>query len=80
MAKDISSRLLELKREIEKAKLDKAEAEGALKQNLKRLLDEFGLDSLVKAKKEIDSLKKKGEVVKTKLEAHVQKMEEGYVW
>lgn len=76
----VEERLLTLKKELEHAKLDKASAEGALKQNINRLKDEFGCKSLEQAKTKLEKLKEQKEVIRGKIEKAIEKLEANYEW
>ena len=75
-----TERLLELKKELETAKTEKAEAEGALKQNLQRLKDEFACKNIESAKLKLNDLKIQKEQLVDKIESAMQKLEETYEW
>lgn len=61
--------VIALKEKLERAKSTKQEAEAELKHLHKRLRDEFDLDSVEAAEKELKSLEGKEE----KLQAHINK-------
>ena len=75
-----TDRLLALKDEIAQAKLDRASIEGALKQNLARLKDEFQCRSLEQAKVKLDKLKEQKESLQEQIEKAVGKLEASYEW
>lgn len=76
----VGERLLELKKEIEQAKLDKASEEGALNQNMNRLKDEFKCRSIEQAQKQLEKLKLQKEQLEIKLAEAMNKLEENYTW
>lgn len=73
-------RVLELKEEIEKAKINKAKMEGALKQHTNRLKEEFDCKDLSEAKKKLNALKKEKEELEEEIEEAVEKLESEYQW
>jgi chromosome segregation ATPase len=76
----IESRLLDLKKEIESAKIKKAQAEGALNQNLNRLKEEFKCRSIEQAQKQLEKLKEQKEILQGKIESAMKKLEEDFEW
>lgn len=75
-----AEKLLKLKNELEQAKLDKAQLQGALDQNLKRLKEEFDVSTLSEAKKKLDSMIKEQSVLAIKIDKAVEALEEKYQW
>ena len=75
-----TERLLKLKDEIAQAKIDKAQCEGALKQNLQRLKDEFQCRSVEQAKTKLAKLKEQKESLQEQIETAVANLEEKYSW
>lgn len=75
-----TERLLKLKEEIYQAKLDKSSIEGALKQNLTRLKDEFGCRSIEQAKSKLEKLKEQKISLQEQIEDSVKKLEAQYEW
>lgn len=73
-------RVLELNEEIEKAKINKAKMEGALKQHFDRMKEEFGCKTISEAKKKLNTLKKEKEELEEELEDIVEKLESEYEW
>lgn len=71
-------KLVKLKKQIEQAKLDKASAEGALKQCLDRLKIDFACKSIDQAKKKLEEMKKKQEELEEDIEAALKELEEEY--
>ena len=57
-----------IKTEIENAKTAKATAEGKIASMMQRLKDDYGIESLDEAKKEMGSLNKKITALKKKLD------------
>lgn len=76
----IESRLLDLKKEIESAKIEKAQAEGALNQNMNRLKEEFKCRSIEQAQKQLEKLKEQKEILQGKIEFAMKKLEEDFEW
>lgn len=72
------SRLLKLKKDIEQAKLDKASAEGALKQCLDRLTKEFNCKSIEQARKKLSALKERQLELESEIEEALQNLEDNY--
>lgn len=75
-----AKRLLELKEEIEQAKLDSASIKGAIEQNMKRLKEEFKVNSLDQAKVKLERLKKQAEDLKEQIATAVENLESQYEW
>jgi len=75
-----TDRLIALKNEIQKAKLDKSACEGALKQNLSRLKDEFQCRSLEQAQAKLEKLKTQKESLQGQIEQTVERLEADYEW
>lgn len=75
-----TERLLKLKDEIAQAKIDKAQIEGALKQNLQRLKDEFQCRSIEQAKTKLAKLKEQKETLQEQIEKAVENLEENFSW
>lgn len=73
-------RVLELKEEIEKAKINKAKMEGMLKQHLTRLKEDFDCKDLAEAKKKLSALKKEEEELEEEIEDAVEILEAEYQW
>jgi hypothetical protein len=76
----IEQRLLDLKKEIESAKIEKAQSEGALNQNMSRLKEEFKCRSIEQAQKQLEKLKEQKEVLQGKIESAMKKLEEDFEW
>jgi hypothetical protein len=76
----IAERLIQLKAEIDQAKLDKASVEGQLKQNLARLKDEFQCRSIQQAQAKLETLKQQKETLMKQLEVSMAKLEEDFQW
>jgi DNA anti-recombination protein RmuC len=76
----IADRLIQLKTEIDQAKLDKASVEGQLKQNLARLKDEFQCRSVEQANGKLKALKEQKETLTKQLEVSMAKLEEDFQW
>ena len=75
-----AEKLLKLKNELEQAKLDKAQLQGALDQNLKRLKEEFDVSTLSEARKKLDYMIKEQAVLTLKIDKAVEALEEKYQW
>lgn len=75
-----ADKLLKLKRELEQAKLDKAQLQGALDQNVKRLQEEFGIKSLADAKKKLQNMISEQEDLTNKIDLAVEYLEKKYQW
>lgn len=73
-------RLLQLKEEIQQAKLEKATVEGSIKQNMIRLKEEFGCRSLEQAKAKLAKLKEQKESLQEQIEGAVKQLEGSYQW
>lgn len=75
-----ADKLLKLKKELEQAKLDKAQLQGALDQNLNRLKEEFDVKSLVEAKKKLLAIIDEQSELVVKIDKAVKSLEEKYQW
>ena len=75
MAKDVAARLLEMKEEIQEAKLQKASLEGTIKQNLATLKDNFKVSTVEAARTKLAKLKEQKEELTEDLETAVEKLE-----
>lgn len=75
-----ADKLLKLKKELEQAKLDKAQLQGALDQNLNRLKEEFQVKSLDEAKKKLQSIIAEQSDLVIKIDDAVKSLEEKYQW
>lgn len=73
-------KLLKLKKELEQAKLDKAQLQGALDQNLNRLKEEFDVKSLAEAKKKLLAIIDEQSELVVKIDKAVESLEEKYQW
>ncbi len=69
-----------MKEALEQAKLDKAQLEGALAQNMQRLKEEFGVTSIDKAKLKLKDLQDELELTKQEIDLTVKKLEKEYDW
>jgi len=75
-----TERLLKMKDELSKCKIDKAEIDGAIKQNMERLKTEFSCGSLERGKSKLNLLKEKKTKLDEQIEDAVNKLENSYVW
>ena len=73
-------RLMDLKKEIDQAKLEQASLQGMLNQNLKRLKTEFGCSNIDEAKELLDKLNKDKTNLESKIEKAVTELERKYEW
>jgi predicted nucleic acid-binding Zn-ribbon protein len=71
-------KLIKLKRDIEQAKLDKANAEGALQQCLDRLRIDFGCKTIEQAQKKLNGMKERQKELETEIEEALQELEDTY--
>ena len=78
MSQDSAKKFLKLKDEISEASLEKAQVEGALKQNMKRLQEDFGVSTLEKAKRKLLQLKSQDEKLDEKIDDIEAELEEKY--
>ena len=74
------TKLLKMKKQLEEAKTDKAEATGALKVSLAQLESEFDVDSLEKAQKLYKKLLSDEEALTQELEEVIEQLEDDYEW
>lgn len=75
-----ADKLIKLKKELEQAKLDKAQLQGALDQNLNRLKEEFDVKSLAEAKKKLLAIIDEQSELVVKIDKAVESLEEKYQW
>jgi hypothetical protein len=73
-----AEKFLKLKDEITQAKLEKAQIEGALQQNLGRLKKEFGCSTLELGKKKLAQLKAEDEKLTDQIADAAEELEEKY--
>lgn len=71
-------KLVKLKKEIDQAKLDKANAEGALDQCLTRLKEEFGCKTIEAAQKKLNGMKERQEELAEEIEEALKELEEEF--
>jgi len=76
---DIFEELKELKQELSEAKQQKSEKKGQLSEQLKSLKT-FDVDSVVEAKKEMFSLKKRREKGESDIISGFEKLREKFEW
>ena len=76
----LEDKIKELKKNIEEAKQEKAENEGAIKNMMERLKNEFELASLNQAEKRIGQLEKEIEITKSDLETEYEALRQAYDW
>lgn len=72
----IETRLLKLKKKIEDAKTSKNRAEGALKEDMKRLKKDFKISTAKDAKKKIEKWQEQIEELEGELETELKKLED----
>ena len=75
---NLAKELTDLKLRIEEKEKEHNEAKAQLKVLMKGLKDEFGLDSLEEAKKELKSLTKQENDLKLKIENAIRSIEDEY--
>jgi hypothetical protein len=75
-----ANELLRMKEQIEKAKTDKAQAEGRLSQLMKDLLSKFGCKTLSESQKKLTKLDKKHKVLVIELDEGIEQLKEDYEW
>jgi hypothetical protein len=80
MAKELTERLLELKKSTETSKEEKSRAEGELDGMMKRLQNDYKLRTIPAAKKRLGELEKEIEGLDKDLEKGVTELEEKYEW
>lgn len=76
----IIQRLTDLKSDIEKAKLQKAQAEGSIKELMNRLSQEFNLTSIDKAELKLEQLKREKDKLEQQIEDAVEELENEFEW
>ena len=74
----IEQDLLRMKQKIDKAKTEKAQAEGALSQLHSRLETEFGIKDPAKAEARLDELEAEAAELEKKIQAQMKELEEKY--
>lgn len=75
---NIASELLEMKTKIEKAKTDKAQAEGRLEGIMEQLKDEFDCHTIEEAQEKCENLVEQANKLKTELEDQLTKVKQEY--
>ena len=76
----IEDKLIKMKRQIEEAKTQAAQAQGALNQLLDQLKREFGVKDLKEAEKLLTELEAKEQELEQELEDKIVHLEESYEW
>lgn len=76
----IMDELDKLQKEIDAAKKNAATFEGRLQESMKRLKDDFGLDSIEKAEEEAASLKEEIAALETDVQTRLKTLKESYAW
>ena len=80
MAKTIEEELLEMKGKVDRAKTEKAQLEGELKQAMSQLKDSHGVGSTEEAKKLIEKKEKKIQELDDQAMDLTQKLRKAYNW
>ena len=76
----ITDELDKLQKEIDAAKKNAATFEGRLQESMKRLKDDFGLDSIEKAEEEAAKLKEEITSLETDVQTRLKTLRETYAW
>lgn len=76
----IADELDKLQKEIDAAKKNAATFEGRLQESMKRLKDDFGLDSIEKAEEEASNLKEEIDSLETDVQTRLKDLKESYAW
>uniref|UniRef100_A0A6M3IQF3 Putative host-nuclease inhibitor protein n=1 Tax=viral metagenome TaxID=1070528 RepID=A0A6M3IQF3_9ZZZZ len=76
----ITDELDKLQKEIDTAKKDAAIFEGRLQESMKRLKEDFGLESVEEATKEIGRLKTEIVSLEADVEKGITSLKENYQW
>jgi predicted nucleic acid-binding Zn-ribbon protein len=76
----IITELDSLQKEIDSAKKNAAVFEGRLQESMKRLKDDFGLDSLAEAEKEVEKLEKEISIMEQDIQTKFASLKETYAW
>jgi predicted nucleic acid-binding Zn-ribbon protein len=76
----IMEELDKLQKEIDAAKKNAATFEGRLQESMKRLKDDFGLDSIEKAEEEAEKLKEEIADLETDMQTRLKDLQETYAW
>lgn len=76
----IMDELDKLQKEIDAAKKNAATFEGRLQESMKRLKDDFGLDSIGKAEEESEKLKEEIASLETDVQTRLKSLRELYTW
>jgi chromosome segregation ATPase len=77
---DKEQKLLNLKKQIEKAKEDKSKEEGKLEGLMERLQKEHGVDDLDAASKKVETLDAEIKKLEGEFETGYKELEENYEW
>lgn len=78
--KDVEEDLIRKRKTLDRIKTEKTKKEGQYDQLMKQLKEEFEIDSLEAANKEIKSLSAKEENQEEELKEAVEKLEADYEW
>jgi len=76
----ITDELDKLQKEIDAAKKNAATFEGRLQESMKRLKDDFGLDSVEKAEEESERLKEEIASLDEDVQIRLKSLKETYAW
>lgn len=75
---NVEKELLALKEKIERAKVEKAQAEGALTELEKRLSSEFGLDEYIDVERKLDEIEEEIKDVSIQIEDKMKDIREKF--
>lgn len=78
--KSISEKLLDMKEKIQKAKTEKAELGGQIKEKKAQLEKEFGCKTIPQAEKKMKKLQEEIAKMEQELEKGVEKLEADHDW
>jgi len=77
---DIERKLIGFKQKIDEAKTEATEAEGAIKQLMQELQQNFSCKTVEEARQKREKLEQDLEVISGKLKKGIAKLEESYEW
>jgi cyanate lyase len=74
----LTERLIEIKKQIEVAERDKAQAEGKLQVCMARLKDEYGCKSIAEAEKKLKTLKEEEDALSKDIDTKMTRLREEF--
>lgn len=80
MSQNIEQKLMDMKKKVEKAKTEVAQAQGAIEQLNKRMKEEFGVDNIDDAEDLLTKIQKEGEDLAEEIREKMAALESNYDW